>query len=470
MPHNQAPIANAGKDQIIRLPGDSALLDGTLSTDADGMINKWQWTKIAGPALFTIPDNKVAKTIVKNLAPGIYQFQLKVTDDQGAWAVDTMMITVNPASSTNQAPIANAGNDTVIVLSGNTANLDGRLSYDPDNNISSYLWTKVSGPSSFGIADAKVVISQANDLIEGVYLFELKVTDAGALFDLDTIQVTVVKITLPPLCNDCKIVFVSDRDGNSEIYTCNPDGSHITRLTYNNDYDDEPIWSPDHSKISFVKYWPGNSEIFIMNADGSNVRQLTFSGNYSHNPSWSPDGLKIAFSAINNGSYNIWNIDAAGGTPTLLFEHPGWEDQASWSPDGTKMVFFSDWRAYDFVYDIFTINPDGSNFNALTGNIIDHLDYLNPSWSPDGTKFALAIRKTVGIDQYDTQIGVMNADGSGLTSIISNAQWWTKTSWAPDGTKIIYTSLTGTWQDVSWVSVNGSASGTIVTNGWNADW
>ena len=47
----------------------------------------------------------------------------------------------------NHAPIANAGNDTTIVLPANTAILNASLSTDPDNNIKSYQWTKISGPS-----------------------------------------------------------------------------------------------------------------------------------------------------------------------------------------------------------------------------------------------------------------------------------------------------------------------------------
>ena len=64
----------------------------------------------------------------------------------------------------------------------------------------------------------------------------------------------------------------------------------------------------------------------------------------------------------------------------------------------------------------------------------------------------------------------MNSDGSGITTIISGGVKKTKISWSPDGTSIVYTSLLGSRKDISWVSADGSASGTIVTNGWNADW
>jgi len=374
---------------------------------------------------------------------------------------------------TNHPPVANAGNDTTIMLPGNTVNLNGSLSFDPDSNITGYLWTKISGPSSFNITDTNAVQTPVINLVQGVYLFELKVTDADGLFDRDTIQVTVVN--KPPACTNCKIVFVSDRDGNAEIYSCNGDGSNIRRLTNNAATDDQPAWSPDGSHIAFVSDRTGQSEIYIMNADGSNVVRRTFSGSYPRNPAWSSDGARIAYSSISNGGgSNISVVGAMSGSPSVLFEDPHIR-ALSWSPDGTKLALVSDRFAYDFVWDIFTINADGTNFTALTDDIFDHFDYLSPSWSPGGTKIAVMIRQEINIGatpapQYNTQIGVMTPDGNGITAIISGTAPKTRTSWSPDGTMIAYTSLSGSRTDISWVSADGSASGTIVTNGWNADW
>jgi len=130
----------------------------------------------------------------------------------------------------------------------------------------------------------------------------------------------------------------------------------------------------------------------------------------------------------------------------------------------------SDWSANDFVFDIYTINSDGTNVAALTDDIFDRFDYRSPRWSPSGTKIAMMIIQTLGTNQYNTQIGAMNSDGSGITTIISGGATGTKISWSPDGTTIVYTSLLGSRKDISWVSADGLASGTIVTNGWNADW
>ena len=91
----------------------------------------------------------------------------------------------------NQPPVANAGKDTSIVLPNNIVILDGSNSTDPDNNIVSYSWTKISGPASFNITNNTAEQTQVNNLIEGIYQFELKVTDAGGLSDKDTVQIEV---------------------------------------------------------------------------------------------------------------------------------------------------------------------------------------------------------------------------------------------------------------------------------------
>jgi hypothetical protein len=224
------------------------------------------------------------------------------------------------SNNANKPPIAVAGNDTTITLPANTINLDGSKSTDPDNNITTYTWTKIEGPSSFSIANASGVQTQANNLAEGVYLFELKVTDAGGLFDRDTIRITVNQQPSPPPCttNCDKIVFVSKRDGNDEIYSCNADGSNVTRLTNNAAVDEYPAWSPDGTKIAFTR----NDGLYIMNADGSNIVQKTFSTNLiARHPSWSPDGSKIVFEYLDNLTMEskLWVVSVTNsGPPTYI--------------------------------------------------------------------------------------------------------------------------------------------------------
>jgi len=202
---NSTPVANAGPDEIVNLPKDSVLLNGSASTDPDGTIQKWEWKKIAGPNSFQIVNGASAKTIAKNLNTGVYQFELTVTDNAGATAKDTVAITVILATVANRPPVARAGVDQVIILPMSSASLDGSASYDPDNNIVAYSWTKLSGPTC-NIVSANTVQTKVDNLVEGIYRFQLKVTDAGGLYSMDTIQVSMVTNPSEICFNDRPII------------------------------------------------------------------------------------------------------------------------------------------------------------------------------------------------------------------------------------------------------------------------
>jgi hypothetical protein len=198
---NKPPVANAGPDQVIILPTDSVSLDGRSSSDPDGSISSYLWTKISGPGSFNIIKPSDSTTKVKTLVTGIYQFELKVTDNGGLSTKDTMRVIVSVSGQPNRPPVANAGVDQTIILPNNTITLNGSGSTDLDNNITSYAWTKISGPSSFTISNATSMQTPVTNLVQGVYQFELKVKDAGALFSKDTMQVTVNPLPPPPTCN-----------------------------------------------------------------------------------------------------------------------------------------------------------------------------------------------------------------------------------------------------------------------------
>jgi hypothetical protein len=87
---------------------------------------------------------------------------------------------------------------------------------------------------------------------------------------------------------DNKIAFVSDRDGNWEIYSMDLNGANQTRLTNDPATDLNPEWSPNSDKIAFTSYRDGNAEIYTMNADGSAPTRLTNDPGYDSYPDWQP--------------------------------------------------------------------------------------------------------------------------------------------------------------------------------------
>jgi len=184
---NQAPNANAGLDANITLPANSVTLNGS-ATDPDGTISSYQWIKIAGPAAGTISNANIALTTATGLVQGIYRFELRVTDNSGASDRDTMQVTVNAAI--NQAPSANAGNNINITLPVNSATLNGSGT-DPDGTIAAYAWVKISGPAAGTLTNANTANATAAGLVQGVYSYQLTVTDNAGSTGRDTVNVTV---------------------------------------------------------------------------------------------------------------------------------------------------------------------------------------------------------------------------------------------------------------------------------------
>ncbi|HXB29610.1 MAG TPA: PKD domain-containing protein, partial [Puia sp.] len=228
---NIPPVANAGPDQTITLPINSVTLNGSASSDPDGTITGYLWTKISGPTQFTIVNNSSASTIVNNLTAGSYSFQLKVTDNGGAIAMDTIKIIVNSAP-VNQPPIANAGAAITITLPTNIANLDGSASTDPDGTISSYAWSQVSGPSTATIASASAAKTGISGLKQGVYVFSLLVTDNLGATNSNTVTVTVnPAANIPPVANagsSSTITLPTNSINLNGSLSSDPDGSIVS--------------------------------------------------------------------------------------------------------------------------------------------------------------------------------------------------------------------------------------------------
>ncbi len=229
IPVNLPPIANAGPDVVITLPSNSITVNGAMSSDPDGTITTYLWTKIGGPSQYTVANSNAASTIINNLIAGVYSFQLKVTDNSGATAMDTVKITVN-AAPVNQPPVANAGANQTITLPVNSVTLNGSASSDPDGTIASYLWTKISGPAQYTIVNNSASSTIVNNLTVGSYSFQLKVTDNGGAVAMDTIKITVnpAPANQPPIANAGAAIIVTlptnvaNLDGSAST---DPDGT-----------------------------------------------------------------------------------------------------------------------------------------------------------------------------------------------------------------------------------------------------
>ncbi|NXB81000.1 K0319 protein, partial [Donacobius atricapilla] len=188
--NNSPPIAVAGPDKELTFPVESTTLDGSKSQDDQGIVF-YHWENISGPSSVQMENDDKAIATVTGLQVGTYHFRLTVKDQQGLSSASVLSITVKEEN--NSPPRAHAGGKHVLVLPNNSVTLDGSGSAD-DQGIVSYLWIRDGQSPAAGDvihgSDHEAVL-QLTNLVEGTYIFHLKVTDAKGDSDVDSATVEV---------------------------------------------------------------------------------------------------------------------------------------------------------------------------------------------------------------------------------------------------------------------------------------
>src|SRR5262249_19952573 len=134
-----------------------------------------------------------------------------------------------------------------------------------------------------------------------------------------------------------KIVFVSRRDGNAELYLMDADGTNQTRLSNTPENEASPSWSPDGTEIAFSFTDAAGDHVAVMSVDGSNRRTIVAGAN----PVWSPSGQTIAYTRINHTGCFLGTCPRDIRTVKI----DGTEDaglitgavEPAWSPDGRRI-------------------------------------------------------------------------------------------------------------------------------------
>jgi WD40-like Beta Propeller Repeat len=188
-----------------------------------------------------------------------------------------------------------------------------------------------------------------------------------------------------------RIAFMSERDGNPEIYVMEATpGSVPTRLTFDPAVDADPTFSPD-GRLAFTSTRDGNPEIYVMADDGSGQTRLTFDPAADVQADWSPDGTRIAFESTRDGNHEIYAMNPDGGAVTNLTFSPEFDADPSWHPEGASIAFVSGARG---ALDIFTLTPGTDGRTRLTRGLSE---VHHPAWSPDGQQIAFTTFETTGV-------------------------------------------------------------------------
>ena len=345
---------------------------------------------------------------------------------------------------------------------------------DPEDGVltgSSLVWTSsIDGQIGTGESFSTSLLSV------GTHTITLMATDSDGNSASASINITVGSAgPTPPSPGPSrgKLAFVSDRDGQAEIYVMNADGSNVRRLTYTPGGlpSQAPTWSPDGRKMAFISGgdWDGDGYVglglCIMDSDGNNVREIRVSTDlpigYINNLAWSPDGTRFAFVAPDPTytNFDVYTMNMHGSDVKKLTTDGKSAWTPSWSPD-SKYIAFSSTRDPTDLRDIYIMDADGSNQQWLSNAPPFSSE---PAWSPDGAKLACQA------DYND--IWVISIDGSNQIKLTNNrgGDYNCHPTWSPDGTRVAFVSDRDANQEIYVANPDGSGE-TRLTNERARDW
>jgi Tol biopolymer transport system component len=142
---------------------------------------------------------------------------------------------------------------------------------------------------------------------------------------------------------------------------------------------------------------------------------------------WSPDGRYLAFATFGQQS-DVFVVDIYNGKRHNITNDFANDRYPSWSPDGQQLAFFST-RGDGLQFDIYLVNPDGSNLRRLT---FEESGY--PAWSPDGSQLVFSSR-------LEGNLYVMNIDDGEVRQLTHTPGDDRNAVWSPDGSQIAYISF-----------------------------
>jgi hypothetical protein len=265
------PLANAGQNQTVH-PGEIVTLDGSASADPSGFTPlSYDWSFKSKPT-GSNANLSGANTVNPSFTPdvlGDYVVQLVVTNSQGIHSAPAT-VTI---STTNSAPVANAGPDQSLTVIGTTVYLDGRESYDVDGDPITYHWSLTSKPvgSTAALSGANTETPTFVADIPGTYIIQLVVHDPWADSSPDT--VTVSFSSIKPIANpeSSQSSMVGDTVTLSGSGSTDANGDS---LTYKRSFTTLPtgstatIASPTAKTTTFVPDLPGTYVVQLIVNDG----------------------------------------------------------------------------------------------------------------------------------------------------------------------------------------------------------
>lgn len=275
----------------------------------------------------------------------------------------------------------------------------------------------------------------------------------ASTYEMDNFTIWVPTIagaqaTSPLTPQEGTIVYVTDRDGNREIYSIGSNGMNSIRLTDNPADDFSPKWSPSGDRIAFVSTRDGNPEIYVMNRDGSGLTRITNHSDEDTDPAWSPDGKKIVFASNRDGNYEIYIHYLKGNTETRITNDPAEDRYPDWSPDGKLLILQS---RQNGKFEIYKLDLATNAKRLLMNHAVNSLEHA--SWSPSGKTYLYEEKLQTG-PVFVVTNGYPRRNYSKILFDKYQNLW---PCWSPNGEQILFASDRSGQFDLYIMTMNGDS-------------
>jgi TolB protein len=301
---------------------------------------------------------------------------------------------------------------------------------------------------------------------------------------------------------EARIAFMSDRDGDFDIFIMELDGSEVTNLTNSDAAEGLPSWSVAEKSLAFLSVDTAEG-VRVMQMDATGENQNALLSDFpilATIPVWSPDGKWLAIEAGSQDLAEIYLIDLNSSELLNATDNDAINRFPHFSPDGDKLLFTSNFEGVPALYlldiqaqetsrltDLDSANsmgswsPDGDQIVFATNRDGDFEIYLMelesresvrltealgfdgyPLWSPDGEKIAF-----LSVRDGNTEIYVMNEDGSSQVNLTNHSAQDSSGgdfAWSPDGSRILFQTDRDGNVEVYVIDVEGGELSNLTNN------
>jgi serine/threonine protein kinase/Tol biopolymer transport system component len=210
-----------------------------------------------------------------------------------------------------------------------------------------------------------------------------------------------------------------------------PSSMHFRAVTGFAGVQAQPALSPDGRPVAFISNRDGNFNIYVGLVSGGSLVQITDGPNVKATPRWSPEGTLLAYARLNEwGLRDIWQVAALGGTPRRLILNAA---DPTWSPDGQSLAYAD--RATGTIW---ICDAAGQHPRQLTRPPTDGFGSRDgePRFSPDGRALAFLTRPG---GPYG-QLKVVDLDSGVVRELTHDQALVQSPAWSPDSLHIYFAS------------------------------